>query len=118
MTQARSTLIPSGHAVFVHVTTRCVRRTWLFGKDRFSNRRFDHRCELIEVRVRELAGVFAVGVYAFAWMGHLLVTLDERDRQHAGESKYDRAMCRRHSEGWALSPRAGCSPQLRSRLVG
>jgi hypothetical protein len=66
MTQARSTLIPPGHAVFVHVTTRCVRRAWLFGYDRFSNRRFDHRCGLIESRVRELAEVYAVGVYAFA----------------------------------------------------
>jgi REP element-mobilizing transposase RayT len=70
MTQARSTLIPLGHAVFVHVTTRCVRLAWLLGKDRFSNRRFDHRCGLIEARVRELADVFAVGVYAFAWMAN------------------------------------------------
>ncbi|MCU0757324.1 MAG: hypothetical protein MUE46_19790, partial [Xanthomonadales bacterium] len=58
------------HAVFVHVTTRCVRRAWLFGHDRFSNRRLDHRCGLIESRVRELAEVFAVGVYAFAWMSN------------------------------------------------
>jgi hypothetical protein len=64
MTQARSTLIPPGHAVFVHVTTRCVRRAWLFGHDRFSNRRYDHRCGLIEARVRELAEVFAVGSFA------------------------------------------------------
>jgi len=70
MTQARSTLIPPGHAVFVHVTTRCVRRAWLFGHDRFSDRRYDHRCGLIESRVRELAEVFAVGVYAFAWMSN------------------------------------------------
>lgn len=70
MTQARSKLIPPGHAVFVHVTTRCVRRAWLFGKDRFSNRRYDHRCELIEARVRALAEVFGVGVYAFAWMAN------------------------------------------------
>jgi REP element-mobilizing transposase RayT len=70
MTQARSTLIPPGHAVFVHVTTRCVRRAWLFGHDRFSNRRYDHRCGLIEARVRELAEVFAVGVYAYAWMAN------------------------------------------------
>jgi REP element-mobilizing transposase RayT len=54
----------------VHVTTRCVRRAWLFGRDRFSNQRFDHRCGLIEARVRELADVFAVGVYAFAWMAN------------------------------------------------
>jgi REP element-mobilizing transposase RayT len=70
MTQARSTLIPPGHAVFVHVTTRCVRRAWLFGYDRLSNRRYDHRCGLIESRVRELAESFAVGVYAFAWMSN------------------------------------------------
>jgi REP element-mobilizing transposase RayT len=70
MTQARSTLIPPGHAVFVHVTTRCVRRAWLFGHDRLSNRRYDHRCALIEARVRDLADVFAVGVYAFAWMAN------------------------------------------------
>jgi hypothetical protein len=70
MTQARSTLIPPGHAVFVHVTTRCVRRAWLFGHDRLSNRRYGHRCALIEARVRELAEVYAVGVYAFAWMAN------------------------------------------------
>jgi len=70
MSHARSKLIPPGHPVFVHVTTRCVRRAWLFGKDRFSNRRFDYRCGLIEARVRDLADAFAVGVYAFAWMAN------------------------------------------------
>jgi hypothetical protein len=76
MTQAHATLIPPGHALFVHVTTRCVRRAWLFGRDRFNNRRYDHRCGLIEARVRDLADVFAVGVYAYAWMGRLRVTLE------------------------------------------
>ncbi|MCU0757490.1 MAG: hypothetical protein MUE46_20670 [Xanthomonadales bacterium] len=98
MTQARSTLIPPGHAVFVHVTTRCVRRAWLFGYDRFSNRRYDHRCGLIESRVRELAENFAVGVYAFAWVIGWSRS-PERDCRHAGESQYARAWCRRHREG-------------------
>jgi hypothetical protein len=39
---------PAGHAA-----TCCV-RAWLFGRDRFSNRRYDHRCGLIEARVHEL----------------------------------------------------------------
>ena len=97
MTQA---LIPPGHAVFVHVTTRCVRRAWLFGYDRLNNRRYDHRCGLIETRVRELAENFAVGVYAFAWVIGWSRSTD-RDRRHAGESQDARAMCRRHREGWA-----------------
>jgi hypothetical protein len=45
-----ATLIPPGHAVFVHVTTRRIRRAWLFGKDRFSNLRSPTRRFYAETR--------------------------------------------------------------------
>jgi REP element-mobilizing transposase RayT len=94
MTQARSTLIPPGHAVYAHVVTRCVRRAWLFGKDRFSNRRFDHRCALVEGRVRLLAGIFGVGVYAFALMANhvhlVLAVLPDSIRQLPDEDIVER----------------------------
>ncbi len=94
MTQARSTLIPPGHAINAHVVTRCVRRAWLLGKDRLSNRRFDHRCALVEGRVRHLAEIFGVGVYAFALMANhvhlVLVVLPDTIRQLPDEDIVDR----------------------------
>jgi REP element-mobilizing transposase RayT len=94
MTQARSTLIPPGHAVYAHVVTRCVRRAWLLGKDCFSNRRFDHRCALVEGRVRQLTELFGVGVYAFALMANhvhlVLVVLPDSVRQLPDEEIVER----------------------------
>ena len=48
-----------------HLINRCVRRTFLCGKDRRSKKDYSHRKEWIRARLEELAGIFGIDVLSF-----------------------------------------------------
>ncbi len=76
MTVARSSIVPeSGVGVF-HCISRCVRRSWLCGVDPYNNKDYSHRKQWVRDRLEELAGIFAIDVYAYAVMSnHLHVVM-------------------------------------------
>jgi hypothetical protein len=62
-----------------HLINRCVRRTFLCGKDRRSGKDYSHRKEWIRERLEELAGIFALDVLSFAVLSnHLHVVVRTR----------------------------------------
>jgi REP element-mobilizing transposase RayT len=62
-----------------HLINRCVRRTFLCGKDRRSGRDYSHRKEWIRERLEELAGIFALDILSFAVLSnHLHVVVRTR----------------------------------------
>jgi len=62
-----------------HLINRCVRKTFLCGKDRKSGRDYSHRKEWIRQRLEELAGIFAVEILGFAVLSnHLHVVVRTR----------------------------------------
>ena len=56
-----------GRPVWIHVISRCVRKAYLCGG---RDGKWDHRRQWVEDRLRELSGVFAVEVAAYAVMSN------------------------------------------------
>jgi REP element-mobilizing transposase RayT len=76
----RSNQICLSDTPWYHIVSRCVRRAYLCGEDYASGQNFEHRRGWIEKRIRELAGVFAIDVAAFAVMSnhyHIVVRVDQ-----------------------------------------
>ncbi|MEN1728085.1 MAG: hypothetical protein AAGJ52_06560 [Pseudomonadota bacterium] len=79
MTSPRAQIAPPGEFGCYHVVSRCVRRAFLCGTDRFSGRNFDHRRQWIEDRIHFLAESFAVSIYSYAVMSnhtHIVLSVD------------------------------------------
>lgn len=84
MTKPRSTLVSLSDTPWYHVVCRCVRRAYLCGEDAHTGTSYEHRRGWIVERVKQLAGVFAIDVAAYAVMSnhyHLVLRVDAERAQ-------------------------------------
>ena len=85
MATARRLLVDPGRSGVFHCTSRCVRRAFLCGRDKYSGRDYEHRRGWIRDRLRELAGLYAVEIHSYSVMSnHLHVVLSTLPRLVAG----------------------------------
>jgi hypothetical protein len=78
MTRPRSALVSVSDTPYYHCIGRCVRRSFLCGRDPVSGKSFDHRKQLILDRLALLTEVFAIDLCAYALMSnhyHLVLRL-------------------------------------------
>lgn len=70
MATPRKLLVDPVVPLFYHVASRCVRRSWLCGKDKVSGKNYSHRKQWLIDRIRFLSQYFAVEVHAYAIMSN------------------------------------------------
>ena len=68
----RRQLIPTGSPGIFHCVSRCVRRAFLCGQDKYSGQSFEHRRQWVKDRLHELAEIFAVSIRGYAVMSNHL----------------------------------------------
>jgi hypothetical protein len=66
MTRARREQISLDETPYYHCISRCVRRAFLRGYDRYADRDYEYRRGWIRARMAELVEIFAIDLYAYA----------------------------------------------------
>jgi len=80
MTQSRDSLISLIDTPYYHCISRCVRRAFLCGEDKFSGQSYEHRRQWIVERIRFLTDVFPIELCAYSIMSnhyHLVLYVNE-----------------------------------------
>jgi len=80
MTVSRQQQIHIDSTPYYHCISRCVRRAFLCGKDRYSGKCYEHRRQWIVDKIKQLSSVFAIDICAYAVMSnhyHLVLHVDQ-----------------------------------------
>jgi len=80
MTQSRQSQVSLSDTPYYHCISRCVRRAYLCGEDKYTEKSFEHRRQWVVERMHYLASLFSIDICAYAIMSnhyHLVLHVDE-----------------------------------------
>ena len=84
MTQSRQSQVSLTDTPYYHCISRCVRRAYLCGEDKYTGQSFEHRRQWMVERMHQLASIFSINICAYAIMSnhyHLVLHIDEQENQ-------------------------------------
>jgi REP element-mobilizing transposase RayT len=80
MPQSRKTQVSLIDTPYYHCVSRCVRRSFLCGMDKYTGQSYEHRRGWVEERLLFLSSVFSIGICAYAVMSnhtHVVICVDK-----------------------------------------
>jgi len=103
MTQSRDSLISLADTPYYHCISRCVRRAFLCGEDKFTGQNFEHRRQWLVERIRYLTEIFSIEVCAYSIMSnhyHLVLYVNEAEINNCSNHQ----ICERWNKIYSLAP--------------
>jgi REP element-mobilizing transposase RayT len=103
MTQSRDALISLTDTPYYHCISRCVRRAFLCGEDKYTGQSFEHRRQWVIDRTIYLTDVFHIEVCAYAIMSnhyHLVLFVNEDALADSSDSE----ICERWNKIYSIPP--------------
>jgi REP element-mobilizing transposase RayT len=96
MPQARKSQVSLIDTPYYHCVSRCVRRSFLCGKDKYSGQSYEHRRGWVEERLLFLSSVFAIDICAYAVMSNHTHVVLHVDKTSADDWDADEVLRRYH----------------------
>ena len=101
MTQSRQSQVSLSDTPYYHCISRCVRRAYLCGEDKYADKSFEHRRQWVIERMHYLASVFNIDICAYAIMSnhyHLVLHVDEQLNEGLSNEQVCERWCELYSK--------------------
>ncbi|TEW53078.1 transposase, partial [Psychromonas sp. RZ22] len=101
MTQSRQSQVSLSDTPYYHCISRCVRRAYLCGEDKYTQKSFEHRRQWVVERMHYLASLFSIDICAYAIMSnhyHLVLHVDEAFNNNLNHEEVCERWCQLYSK--------------------
>jgi len=101
MTQSRQSQVSLTDTPYYHCISRCVRRAYLCGEDKYTEKSFEHRRQWVVERMHYLASLFSIDICAYAIMSnhyHLVLHVDEKSSENLSHEEVCERWCQLYSK--------------------
>ena len=101
MTQSRQSQVSLSDTPYYHCISRCVRRAYLCGEDKYTEKSFEHRRQWVVERMHYLASLFNIDICAYAIMSnhyHLVLHIDEQQNESLTHEEVCERWCQLYSK--------------------